>query len=252
MSYKYPAWIQMETALQCYEEDRQAELKLRADALGPEGMQQLGVFNKAADSLVKGAQELSGVELFERLAELAKAADFQQTPVFDLLDEHVCVVLGKEVMGLLSTANERFYELLMLLKDRKPCDRAKAFLQRVARCYLFGFDSECVVMCRAVLDREFDELVINDDQVSDWWQVYQTTTEGRRYRGRKPPYGKLWAKIRVAEHSGMIDEDARKAADAVRERGNDAVHKTPDKGDAIDAVRQAVHVLDALENAKGL
>ena len=48
----------------------------------------------------------------------------------------------------------------------------------------------------------------------------------------------------------MISEADREAADAVRKRGNDAVHKRPDTGEALEVVRQTVQVLDALERTR--
>jgi len=245
-SYEYPAWCQMETSLDCYQQDRQAYLDREASKLGPDGKQQLGRFNEAADSLVKGVQNLAGLNGVACPTELVKSGDFQREKPFELLDEHVCITFGWEALTILSDARERFLHLLLLLKDRQPCDRAMAFLQRVARCYLFGFDNECVVMCRAVLDQEFGEQIIDDDQVSEWWKWYATTPEGGKYRGKKPPYGSLWARIPAAKHAGIIEEGDRDAADAVRNRGNDAVHKKPDTGEALETVRQTVQVLDAL------
>lgn len=240
----------METALDEHEQDRQAHLIAQAKKLGPEGESQLERFNKSADSLVEGVQDLVGVDGIECLMQLAQAADFQQGKFFELLEEHVCITFGWEAMGMLDSARERFVNLLMLLRNRQPSTRAKDFLQRVARCYLFGFDAECVVMCRAVLDREFDDKIIDDDQVSEWWEFYKTTPEGEKYKGKRPPYGKLWAKIQAAEYAGMIKETDRKAANEVRNRGNDAVHKKPDEGDAMETVRQTLQVLDALAKGK--
>lgn len=249
-NYEYPAWCQMETALDSYEQDRQAYLEREASRLGPSGQEQSDRINKAADSLVKGVVDLAGVECISCLAELAGSGEFQRGKPIELLDEHVCITFAWEALGMLSTARERFLDLLLLLRDRHPCDRAKAFLQRVGRCYLIGFDTECVVMCRAVLDREFDEAVVDDDQVSDWWKWYATTTEGEKYRGKKPPYGQLWAKIHAAFYARMISHADREAADAVRKRGNDAVHNRPDTGEALEVVRQTVLVLDSLEKAR--
>jgi len=236
----------METALDIYKQDRTEYLEREASGLGPKGSEQLEMFNKAADSLVKGVQNLTGVEGISRLVKLAVSGDFPQGKTFELLEEHVCITFGWEALGMLSTARARFFELLWLLKNRQPCDRAKAFLQRVARCYLFGFDAECVVMCRAVLDGEFGK-VIDDNQVSDWWKWYATTPEGTKYRGKRPADGQLWAKIHAAYHARMINEAERDAANAVRNRGNAAVHERPDSGEAMEVVRQTVQVLDALE-----
>lgn len=246
MSYEYPAWCQMETALDSYEQDRAAYLKREAHRLGHEGQARLDRFTKVADSLVKGVQELAGMECDTAFAELIESKRFLRGKPFELLAEHVCITFGWEALEMLGTAQERFFDLFSLLQDRRPCGFARAFLQRVARCYLFGFDAECVVMCRSVLDREFGEVIVDDDQVSDWWRWYATTAEAK-YRGRRPPYGQLWAKIHAACHAGMISEADRDAADAVRIRGNEAVHRRPDSGNAIEVVRHTVQVLDALE-----
>lgn len=249
-NYEYPAWCQMETALDCYEQDRTAYLEDEAMKLVADGQKRLVGFTKAADSLVEGVQELAGVDGISCLKELVASDDFEQSKPFALLDEHVCIKFGWEAMRMLSTARARFLDLLCLLKDRQPCDTAKAFLQRVARCYLFGFDAECVVMCRAVLDRAFGDAVIADDQISEWWKSYATTLEGVKYKGKRPPYGQLWANIHAACYARMITEADRDAADAVRKRGNDAVHKKPDSGEALECVRQTVQVLDALTQTR--
>lgn len=248
--YEYPAWCQMQTPLDSYEQARQAYLGNQAKKLGSEGESQLEQFNKSADSLVKGVQDLAGVDGIDCLMELAHAADFQQGKYFEMMEEHVCITFGWEAMGMLDSARERFVNLLMLLRNRQPSTRAKDFLQRVARCYLFGFDAECVVMCRAVLDLEFGDKVVDHDQVSEWWEFYETTPEGKKYKGPRPPYGMLWAKIQAAEYAGMIKETDRKAADDVRKRGSHAIHQKPYEGDAMETVHQTVQVLDALAKGK--
>ena len=116
-------------------------------------------------------------------------------------------------------------------------------MQRVARCYLFGFDSECVVMCRAVLDREFDAEIPGDDVVT-WWK---TTDRGKK---GKPAPLKLWGRIQTARHSGRLEDKDRDAADKMRDDGNKAVHRKPSSADALDCVRKTVQVLDALERGK--
>ena len=244
--YEFEAWCRMETALDEYQQARQAYLDAEAKELGPEAEQQLSRMNRAADALVKGTQELVGVDGIEQLRELAGMPEFSSGKPFELVQEHVCIEFGWQVMKMLATARERFLDLLFLLQDREPSPSAKAFLQRVARCYLFGFDAECVVMCRAVLDREFGETVVDDDQVSEWWESYKNTPKGKNYRGKRPPYGNLRAKIQAAVFAEMIEEADGKAADVVRKRGNDGVHKNPDKDDALDAVEKTLQVLDAL------
>ena len=245
-AYEYPAWCQMENALESYEQKRQEHLEAEAKKLGPEGERQLSQFTEAADALAKGVQELVGVDGIESLMKLAKMSGFQEGKSFELLQEHICITFGWEAMGILSTARERFRNLLMLLRDRRPSLPAKGFLQRVARCYLLGFDPECVVMCRAVLDCEFSDRVVDDDKVSEWWEWYKDTLEGRKYRGKKPPYGQLWARIQAARYTGLITEENCTAADKVRLDGNDAVHAGPANYDPLEYIEKTIQVLDAL------
>jgi hypothetical protein len=238
-AYKYPAWCRMEEALDSYEQARKAYIETEAKKLGPEGERQLQQFNRAADRLAKGVQSLTGVDVLDCLRDTYKALtpDSPMGLPQELLNEHVCITFGWEAMGMLSTARERFWELLMFVKDRNPSPEAKAFLQRVARCYLFGFDAECVVMCRAVLDREFDAKISCND-VKTWW----TTEKGKK--GETAPFN-LWGRIQTAFHR-RGDEDNRDAADKVRNDGNDAVHQTPSISNSLDYIRKTVQVLDAL------
>ena len=240
-AYKYPAWCQMETALDSYEQDRKAHLDTKAKKLGPKGERQLQKFNSAADTLVKGVQALAGAGAVDCLRDAYKALtpDLPLAQPLQLLDEHVCITFGWEAMGMLSTARERFWELLLFVKNRNPSPKAKAFLQRVTRCYLFGFDAECVVMCRAVLDREFDAEIPSDD-VMTWWK---TTDKGKK--GKPAPFN-LCGRIQAGLHVRRIEEDDQKAADKVRNDGNDAVHKMPSVSNSLDYIRKTVQVLDAL------
>jgi hypothetical protein len=240
-AYRYPAWCQMEEALDSYEQERNEHLVSESRNLGPEGERRVQQFNSAADTLVKGVQALSGVGVVDCLRDTytALSPDSPLAQPLQLLDEHICIVFGWEAMGMLSTARERFWELLVFVKDRKPSTKAKAFLHRVARCYLFGFDAECVVMCRAVLDREFDAKVSCNDVIT-WWK---TTKKGKK--GKPAPFN-LWGRIRAALHVRRIDKDNRNAADKVRKDGNKAVHQKPSLSNSLDYIRKTVQVLDAL------
>jgi len=225
-NYKYPAWCQMETALDQYGQDREAWLEREGGQLGPAGAQKLEACNQAAEALVTGVKDLSGTDAMADLKELAEASDFQQGKPFELLNEHFCISLGWEAMDMLSKARSRFLDLLLLLRERALCDEARAFLQRVARCYLFGFDAECVVMCRSVLDLELGNAV-------------------DRQAGKS-----LCEKIKAAYDVGMISDTECKTAHDVRCQGNKAVHEDPGCDDALTVVRSTVLVLDALKKSR--
>ncbi len=240
--YEYPAWCKMETALDEYQQGRTAYLAEQARNLGPQAERQLQQWNEAADALVKGVQDLAGVDVVDCLLTIRTAQQSNPGPS-ELLDEHVCITFGWEVMGMLFAARERFWELLDSVKDRRPSPHAKAFLERVGRCYLFGFDAECIVMCRAVLDREF-KAEIEDGDVVAWWK---TTKNGRK--GKSPPLN-LYGRIQAAHYSRRIGKDIKGTADKVRKDGNDAVHKSPSNADALPYIQKTVQVLDALDETK--
>jgi len=101
MSYEFPAWCQMETALDSYHQERQKYLESEAKKLGQDGQSQLQDFTEAADSLVKGVQELTGDDGVSSLKDLLKAAGSVHAEPLELLDEHVCITFGWEAMGML-------------------------------------------------------------------------------------------------------------------------------------------------------
>lgn len=250
MSYDYPAWCQMETALESYQQAREEFLESEANKLGPDGKRKLRDFNEVADSLIKGVQDLAGADGLGSLLQLGEAASVTTSKPFELLMEHVCITFGWEAMAILSIARGRFMHLLLLLRNRQLSATASAFLQRVAKCYLFGFDAECVIMCRAAMEREFDETVVDDDHVSDWWKWHITTEDGQKCKSQRPPYGKLWAKIEAAKYANIINVQQREDADAVRRDGNEGVHERPADGDALRIIEKTIRVLDALQEPK--
>ncbi len=62
----------------------------------------------------------------------------------------------------------RFWKLVQVAETMEPTPRTAAFLRSVSRCYLAGFDSECIVMCRSVLDAAFDAEIPRDECGDDY------------------------------------------------------------------------------------
>ena len=240
--YTYPAWCQMETALDCYQQDREAYLIGVTKMLGADGQRELNRLHEAAELLLKGTAELADVDPVTTLRELFEAGvglQIQHDSLANLLDEHVCIDFAWNAMGMLDSARERFWRLLGVLKPLTPNKKARAFLLRVSRCFLFGFDSECIVMCRAVLDRQFEAEIAADD-VRTWWD---TTPEGL---GGKLPSLNLYSRIQAAVHIGRIDANVGNSAHKVRKEGNDAVHSKPSSADGLDILIATMQTLSGL------
>lgn len=238
----------MEDALDSYEQDMEVDLQREAAKLGPDGQQQLDRFNKAADALVKNVFELAGTDSLKILIEMGKMTGGLADKRLDLVTEHVCITFGWEVMGMLNTARERFLGLMLRVWDLSPSDRARDFLQRVARCYLFGFDSECIVMCRAVLDQEFSAEIAGDD-VEVWWKWYKSTPNGKKDRREQTPHN-LGGRIDAAEYKGRLNPEECHDAHKVQRDGNVAVHQRPSGADPLDYIVKTLGVLGALERGK--
>jgi hypothetical protein len=104
------------------------------------------------------------------------------------------------------------------------------FLQRVARCFIAGFETECVILCRSAIDVAFR------DAVSD--ELVQQQSQ-RRY---------ITLRLRAdAACPDIIDTATLQAAVRVIERGNKAVHYEPLlQVNVIDTIRDALHVIDKL------
>jgi len=239
-AYKYPAWCQMETALDMYQQDREACLRAESEKLGAEAVNSFDRYNDAAEALIKGVQDLSGPGVLEILAE--SHAQHNMSAVLGFVDEHVCITLAWEALGMLAVGKERFWDLVALVKDRTPGERAKEFLARVARCYLFGFDCECVIMCRATIDSEF-EAEVSGDEVLSWWE---TTPKGKK--GKPAPIN-LYGRIEASAFAGKMGDAALRASHDIREAGNKAVHKRPLHVDAIEYIRKTVFVLDEIHTS---
>ena len=118
---------------------------------------------------------------------------------------------------------KRCVELFRLAMDVQPSEMVLQFLQRVGKCYIWGFGPECLIMCRAAL-----EAALRD-------RLTKTAEET------------LAKNIERAYAMQVIDTEGRKAADTVRLRANKAVHYDVNATkDIIGAIRMTMKVLAQL------
>jgi hypothetical protein len=142
----------------------------------------------------------------------------KSSPLLHTWYEFLNAVLARRVITMLEEAVDRFDDLSNEICALELTQRGRDFLAHVATCYMFGFDAECIIMCRAVLDVEFAANVPNDLCMS----LRPPCRPGVR---PSPIY--LKERITTAHLRGLIDEETRdQAADVARE-GNKVVHETP-------------------------
>jgi len=138
-----------------------------------------------------------------------------------LVWEHLCIKVAEESIDSISHAAHRLFDLWRLVISASPCPASQQFLRRVSRCYVAGFDTECVILCRSVLDTTFRE--------------------------RKPEIFTLYKQIESVADDGDIPSDVREAAHRVRLCGKKAVHYEPNlQIDALDVIRDTLTVVEAI------
>ncbi len=181
----------------------------------------------------------------EAAAEVIQA--LRRTPI---VRDNVRIGLGFEATGeLLPRAEARIADLMGLIAARAVTPRAASFLDRATRLYLWGFDPECVILCRSVLEsaltsRVSDEIELDGEPTLDnllriageleILDGLERTSSRRGWRAKKGT--PLWR------------------AERLKWAGNHVLHDQPeieperetDIGDALTAVSELADVLSLL------
>jgi hypothetical protein len=214
-------------------------------AAGLDAASQLGAMLHTAEALVRGAGELAGehtLPLHEAVGSLKDSEDprHQGDPTVVALSEALQYCLGREGVEMVATAEQRIWRLLLLTQQFQPCKRAAAFLRRVSRCYVYGFDPECAVMCRSVLQAAFDSEISDD-------QCCQVLGRARGIKRTTSSPFDLADRVAVAKKLGSISEASLAKAAAIRAAGNIVIHEHPRAcDDTFGLIAQTMDVIAEL------
>ncbi|HUT45104.1 MAG TPA: hypothetical protein VMX36_02415 [Sedimentisphaerales bacterium] len=154
-----------------------------------------------------------------------------------LVWERLCIKLAWDGVGSIRDGALRILKLWGLLLDIQPGEGTLSFLQRVGRCFIWGFDPECIILCRGVLDAAFRDAVSDD--------VCMTIYPNRKPEDRD--FG-LANRIVAAYKSNLIDKPTKIMAFAIKTRGDKAVHYDPlATKDVAATIRDTLIVLRRLD-----
>jgi len=64
-------------------------------------------------------------------------------------------LLGEQALKMQVSAEARFNHLLAFAREQGVGFYTRAFLCEIARCYLFGFDCQCIILCRAAVEAAY-------------------------------------------------------------------------------------------------
>jgi hypothetical protein len=229
-------------ALHCYRQEWESYRQEAFMALGLDAAEQFRSLLRTAEMLIRGAGDLASSQslpLDQAVAGLDDGRDpqHQSDPTVVALAEALQYCLGRDAVKMVGSAEGRIWRLLLLTQQFQPGKRAAAFLRRVSRCYIYGFDPECAVMCRSVLEAAF-EAEIADETCA---QVL-----GRHKRpNRSASCGfDLADRIAVARRTGRLSEPAAARAAGIRMAGNEVIHEHPRA--CADAFRLIADTLDVI------
>jgi hypothetical protein len=195
------------------------------------------------DVLVGGTQKLAGADIAP-LWEIAQTLNAISGP--DLPRDSRWLYLltatdarvAEDVVGLARSAQSRFQDLFILMQRTRLSAPATRFLRRVSRCYLYGFDVECAIMCRSALDAEFQAEIPSDDCLANGSR--RTTRDGE-------PAFNLCERINAAGQTGRLDAESVEMAHEIRLQTNQLIHRNPRPPENLGGiVAKTIRVISAL------
>ncbi len=198
-----------------------------------------GYFKKCAERI--WSSDKTPKEKQRRLLELCQeqpTAPQDEASPLKLVWERLLIDLSWQAVGRIEEAAKRMLRLYELVLRTKPSQATQKFLGRLGRCYVWGFDSECIILCRAVLDTAFRDIV--PAEVCE-----------RHCRGDASHGYTLSNRMHAALKEGYIDGSVKRLATQVKVRGDSAVHYQPDvTQDILGTIRDTVVVLEKLHCRK--
>jgi hypothetical protein len=192
------------------------------------------VLTHRADHLRGRAPLLEIADFVIRHNDLVRSAD-----LLAFVSQRINLVLSESAIGMTHGAEERFWKLIELVRPTNTSKRARRFLRRVSRCFLYDMHPECVVMCRGAIDVELESEVSND-----LCAKILASQPARHFT--------LADRIAVATQSGRLTFEVAEAARRVQREGNAIVHHDADRvDDAYPYIRGVIAVLAELDAALG-
>lgn len=187
----------------------------------------LRVYDGLAEILSQTAQSLIAPDGLPNFGiELRSDADVVAAFCSPIATECLELALSRTFIPQAHEMAQRAQELAACVIQRRPAEHVSRFLARVSRCYIVGFDSECVVMCRAVLDTALVE-VFDREQI------------------QLP--GRMRERLDAAKSMRWLTAAGVENAWAVWHRGNKAIHQDPDAvQDVLGTVQATMVVLSEL------
>jgi hypothetical protein len=149
-------------------------------------------------------------KMFEgALPQVQKQAERSQMEPGTVDEDTIDAAITEELLGRLPKAVSRAARLDQMSLERVPNKDLRRYFHEAHRCYLYGFNVACVVLCRAILESSL-----------------KSVCDPHRLIKKQVPTGKSYFKALVvaAERDGLLTDDRPGCAIKVKNAGDDAIH----------------------------
>ena len=177
--------------------------------------------------------------------------DIDSDEPMHLIGEAIAIA---DAFDAVSSIGERVNRILNLervvcdvFRDVHPPEGCIRFLALVSRCYINGFDPECIVMCRSAMEEAF-RTKVGDEHC-------ERVTEPKRREDHEYSLSvRINASCAPANQLLANESEVIREAWAVKKRGDKVVHgyETDATRDAIGTIRSTLRVIDALSKFPGV
>jgi hypothetical protein len=203
----------LEGAIESWELERETDYSYEATSSNPDNA--FEKITRLADTLMQATDEPGNTTAISNLmTDQEVKSFFSNEEAFGHIYGHIEKNMAKQAVGLIAKGSFRFwglYHLLLFLGEHKVSPFAAKFLKRVTRCYLWGFDSECIILCRGAIEQAINDYI-----------TYEMCQEvlGSPYPGG---YG-LSARITVGKRKGIFSQSLVDLIRVIKERGDKTIH----------------------------
>lgn len=186
------------------------------------------------DAIYKAIEILSNIE-----PELQKAAEEhggKPDPVGEA--DSIEAALAEEILDQLPKAVDRACTLDGMNLGRIPVEHLKRYFEEAHRCYLFGFNIACAVLCRAIVDTALQNVIDPQKLIKS------------RLKSLKSQDSYIAEMAIEAARGGILTDDRPECVIAVRDAGNAAIHGDSDferlwqprLGEIVDQTRKILSI----------
>ncbi len=134
-------------------------------------------------------------------------------PPEEALTNSLDAFFSEEVLGKLPKIVRRASTLDEVGLDGIADEGVRQYFEEAHRCYLYGFQVACAVLCRAILESSLKRACDPHGQIQ---------------RKLRPGQSHFQACVDAARNSGMLTDDRPEWAIKIRDAGNYAIHDFPE------------------------